>query len=140
MATGNALSSYLEAALLNAVFRNTTYTSPATVYMGLFTTLPGIAPDGTGGVEVTGNAYARQAVTFGAPGAAGDGSQKCTNTGVITFPTATPGNWGTIVGVGIFDAVTAGNLLYWGPPTANQTINAGGIFSQAVGDLAVQLA
>jgi hypothetical protein len=34
------------------------------------------------------------------------------NTGVIiTFPTATPSTWGTIVGVGIYDASTSGNLL-----------------------------
>ena len=36
----SAMSNYLENALVNATLRNTTYTSPATVYVGLYTSDP----------------------------------------------------------------------------------------------------
>lgn len=35
-----------------------------------------------------------------------------TNGSVVTFPTATL-SWGTLIGFGLYDAVTAGNLLTW---------------------------
>ena len=57
-------SNYLEDALINATLRNTSYVSPTTVYVGLFTTDPTDAGTGT---EVAGGSYARTAVTFGAP-------------------------------------------------------------------------
>ena len=58
------ISNFLENAIINATLRNTTYTSPATVYVGLFTSDPTDAGSGT---EVSGGSYARTAVTFGAP-------------------------------------------------------------------------
>ena len=57
----SAISNYLENALLNATLRNTTYTSPATVYAALFTTDP--TDDGSG-TECTGSGYARKAITL----------------------------------------------------------------------------
>ena len=57
-------SNYLENAIIDAVLRNTSYTSPTTVYVGLFTTDPTDADSGT---EVSGGSYARTAVTFSAP-------------------------------------------------------------------------
>ena len=40
-------SNYLENALLNAVLRSTSYTSPTTVYVGLYTSNPGEGNTGT---------------------------------------------------------------------------------------------
>ena len=57
-------SNYLENAIINAVLRNTSYTSPTTVYVGLFTNDP---TDADAGTEVSGGSYARVSVTFGAP-------------------------------------------------------------------------
>jgi len=48
-------SDYLENKVLDHVLRNTSYTPPATVYLGLFTANP---TDAGGGTEVSGNAYA----------------------------------------------------------------------------------
>ena len=73
-----AKSTYLDNALLNAVLVNTAYTSPATVYVALYTATPG--PSG-GGTEVSGNSYARTACTFSA---ASSGS--ITNSADCTFP------------------------------------------------------
>jgi len=109
----DAKSNYLEDALLNHVLRNVTFTSPASVYLALYTVAP---TDVGGGTEVTGGSYVRQLITFGAPV-----SGVVSNSGSITFPTATA-DWGTIVAVGIFDASVAGNLLYYGNLTASKTI------------------
>lgn len=124
-------SNYLENALINATLRNTAYTSPATVYLALYTTDPTDADTGT---EVSGAAYARQSITFGAPS---DGVS--TNSAAIEFPQA-GGSWGTVAYIGIRDASTAGNLLYHSPLTAAKTIATGDVFRVAAGSLSVALA
>lgn len=124
------MSTYLENAMVNAVLRNTTYTSPATVYVALFTTDPTDAGTGT---EVSGNAYQRTAVTFGAPS-----SGVSTNSGAVTFPTAT-GSWGTVTHIGIMDASTSGNLLFHTALDTSKTITSGDIFTISTGNLSVTL-
>lgn len=125
------MSNFLEAALINATLRNTSYTSPATVYLALYTTDPTDADTGT---EVSGNAYARQSITFGAPS-----NGVTTNTAAIEFPQAT-GSWGTVAYIGIRDALTNGNLLYHSPLDASKTIATGDVFRVAIGSLSVTLA
>ena len=124
-------SNYLENALINAVLRNTTYTSPATVYVSLYTTDPTDADSGT---EVSGGSYARTAVTFGAPS-----NGVSTNSADVTFPTATAG-WGTVTHIGIHDASTSGNLLFHTPLDTAKTIDSGDIFKIETGNLSVTLA
>lgn len=124
----DAKSNYLENALLNHVLRNTALTSPTTVYVALFTVAP---TDTGGGTEVSGGSYARQAVTFGAPV-----SGTVANSGAVTFPTATA-NWGTIVAIGIFDALTVGNLLYYGNLTTSKVVDNGDQISFANGAITV---
>ena len=125
------MSNYLENALVNAVLRNTAYTSPTTVYLALYTSDPTDADSGT---EVSGSAYARQAITFGAPS-----NGVTTNSAAIEFPQAT-GSWGTITHVGIRDALTTGNLLFHTPLDASKTIATGDVFRVAIGSLSVTLA
>jgi hypothetical protein len=125
------MSNYLENALINATLRNTSYTSPATVYVGLYTSDP---TDANSGTEVSGGSYARTAVTFGAPS---DGVT--TNSGAVEFPQAT-GSWGTVGWIGILDASTSGNLLYHSPLDVSKTIASGDIFKIAIGSLSVTLA
>lgn len=80
-------------------------------FLALFTTLPN--DDGTGGVEVTGGAYARVSFAGAAWGVASSTDPvTITNSGaLIQFATPTVA-WGTVVGFGIFDAITGGNLLW----------------------------
>ena len=126
-----AMSNYLEDALINATLRNTTFTSPATVYVGLFTTDPTDAGSGT---EVSGGSYARQAGSFAAPS-----NGTSTTNADITFPTAT-GNWGTVTHFAIFTASTAGNMLYHGVLNNSKTIQTGDILKIETGNLTVTLA
>lgn len=125
------MSNYLENALINATLRNTSYTSPAAVYVALFTSDPTDAGSGT---EVSGGSYARTAVTFGSPS---DGVS--TNSADVTFPTAT-GSWGTVTHIGIYDASTSGNLLYHTALDASKAIASGDIFKISTGNLSVTLA
>ena len=125
------MSNYLENALINATLRNTSYTSPATVYVALYTTDPTDADTGT---EVSGNGYARQSVTFGAPS-----NGVSTNSGAVEFPQAT-GSWGTVAYIGLRDASSGGNLLYHTVLDASKTINTGDVFRISVGNLSVTLA
>ena len=124
-------SNFLENALINAVLRNTTYTSPATVYVSLYTTDPTDADTGT---EVSGGSYARTAVTMGAPS-----NGVSTNSADVTFPTATA-SWGTVTHIGIHDASTSGNLLFHTPLDTSKTIDSGDIFKITTGNLSVTLA
>lgn len=125
-----SMSDYLENALLNAVLRNTPYTSPSQVYVALFTSDPTDAGTGT---EVSGGGYARQSVTFNAPS-----NGQVTNAADILFPVATA-SWGTVTHVGIYDAATGGNLLFSGALTTSKTISANDQLKIAAGSLSISL-
>ncbi len=129
-------STYLEDKLLNWMKGTAFGTAPTTVYVALFTTAP--ADDGTGGTEVSGGSYARASITTSSGWSAvstGTTPHTISNGGVVTFATPTA-NWGTVVAIGIYDASTAGNLLYFNTITS-QSINSGVIASFAVGALIV---
>lgn len=94
------LSDYLEQALLDHAFRGIAYTPPATVYLAAFTTLPNKA--GVGAVE-PGGSYERQALVFERV----TGPNRVLNDGGEAIPVPAS----TIVGIGLYDASTGGNLL-----------------------------
>lgn len=125
------MSNYLENALINATLRNTSYTTPTTVYLALYTSDPTDADSGT---EVSGTSYARQSITFGSPS-----NGVTTNSAAIEFPQA-GGSWGTVTHVGIRDASTSGNLLFHTALDASKAIATGDVFRIASGSLSVTLA
>lgn len=101
-----ALTTFWEDELYDSTLRNLAHPAITTVFVGLFTAAPGEAG---GGTEVAVGAYARQSVAFTAPtDGAGD------NSGDITFPVATA-DWGTVTHWALFDAVSAGNMIIYGP-------------------------
>lgn len=107
IALNGAFSTYLSHALLSHVLRNTAYTSPGTsVYLALHTADPTV--DGSG-AECTGGSYARMQVS--AWDAASDGATQ--NTNIVNFPAST-GAWGTVTHTALRDALTLGNLLFFG--------------------------
>lgn len=97
-----------ETSILNHELRSTAYTLPTTGAFGYFTVTPVDA--GTGGTEVSGNAYARQAYNpaLGQWSAPTTGSTQ--NAAAITFPVATPAGQGRVFSLGYFDA-TGGTVL-----------------------------
>lgn len=124
------MSNFLETALINATLRNTSYTSPTTIYVGLYTSDP---TDANTGTEVSGGSYARTAVTFGAPS-----NGASLNDAAVEFPQATA-SWGTVAYIGILDASTSGNLMYHTALDTSKTIDTGDIFKIAIGSLSVTL-
>jgi hypothetical protein len=139
-------SNYLETALLDHVLRNTAYTSPTTVYVGLFKETVDTATTnanleaGTLTDEVgNSNDYTRKAVTFAA--ASSPGGTITTNANV-TFDPANGGDWGAITHVAILDGNThgAGNVLFYGTLATSKTIQDGDTFQITTGNLTITLA
>lgn len=104
--------------------------SPATLYLGAFTTMP--ADDGTGGVEPTGGGYARIPVTNNAtnfPAATG-GNPSTKNLAVQFAFVLASTTWSPsfVKGIGWWDAVSAGNLRWFmeliDTPSTVSSINA----------------
>lgn len=124
-------SNYLEEKILDHTLRNTAYTSPTTVYAALLTSL---SSDGDTVTEVSGVSYARQSVAFDAPS-----NGVTANTSLITYPAA--GNdWGTVSHVGIYDAVSAGNLLFWAEFDISKVIATSAVFKIPAGAFDLTLA
>jgi len=122
------LTNYLENKLIDHFLGTTSYTMPADVYVGLFTVSPGEAG---GGTEVTGGSYARQIATFTA--ASSGATSNDTNIDFTGMPAA------TTVAIGIFDALTSGNMLLYGTLTTNKTTDAGDTLRIATGDLDISI-
>jgi hypothetical protein len=96
-------SSYLRTKQIEAALKAVAFTGPATIYIAFHTAAPGLA----GANEVSGNAYARVAVAFGASAAG-----VVLNSTSPTTPAPTPANWGTLTHFSLWDALTVGNMLY----------------------------
>jgi len=128
-------SDYLEDKVLDHVLKNTAFSQPATLAVALFTVMPNDA--GTGGTEVANaNGYSRQTATFNA---ASSGS--ASTSADLTYGPASGGDFGEIVGVGIYDSATygAGNPLIFANLTANKTVSDGDTFVISAGNLTVNL-
>jgi hypothetical protein len=127
-------SDYLEDKVLNHVFGGTAYTAPSTLYVALYTAAPS---DTGGGTEVSGGSYARKSMPDMT--VSGTDPTTATNGAAVEFVTAT-GSWGTVSHVGVFDALTSGNLLGWAALTASKTVSSGDVFRFDAGDLDITLA
>jgi hypothetical protein len=124
------LSDYLENKLLDHVLRNVSYTSPTTVFVGLFTADPTDAGTGT---EVSGGSYARQilSVTTATGGIV-------TSSADVTFPQCTA-SWGTVSHIGLLDALSSGNLLMHTALTTSRSIETGDVLKISTGSLTASL-
>ncbi len=131
-----ALSSYAERKLLDHVFKNTSYTSP-NAYLGLFTSDP---TDSASGTEVSGSGYARIRIDNKmAAATTGSDNSSIVSNADITFAAASGGDFGTITHIGIFDALTSGNLLAHGALTASKVISDGDSFQINSGSLTITI-
>lgn len=126
-----ALSDYLRNKLIDLTLRGQAFSAPTSTYVGLYTAAPTAAG---GGTEVSGGAYARVEVAgdlaswAGTQGAgtttASSGTTGATsNNATVTFPAPSGANWGVVTHFGVFDAASAGNLLFFGALTTSKTIN-----------------
>jgi len=127
----SAKSNYLEEKVLDHVLGKGArdFTSPANLYVALSTADP--TENGSGLAEPSGNGYARQAVSF----IASDAAAATENTAQLTFGPCSTAQWGTITHMAVFDASTAGNMLYYGALTASRLIEVNDSLVVAAGDL-----
>lgn len=133
----DAMTNYLENKLINHVIRNTAYTTPgASVYVGLvgFYEATILETGKTASKEKSGGAYARVQVTAWTSPIDVGTSGSITNTGAITFPTATA-DWGHVSGVIVTDHLTAGNVLLHGALTSSREVKDGDVFKFNATDL-----
>lgn len=89
-------------------YRGTNMTAPATIFAGILTAITD-AEAGTV-TEASYAGYARKAAAFGAP-AGGGGGRQILNTALVLFDAKTDVGSVTGIGLGLYDAVSAGNLL-----------------------------
>lgn len=134
MASGK--STYWANKLLDLVLGAVAFSAPASIFTALYTVAP---TAGGGGTEATGTGYARVTQTNNAtnwPAAAG--GVKANGT-AITFATA-GGNWSAsanMVAAGLLDALTLGNLLYFGDLTVPKPVLNGDMASFAASAISI---
>jgi hypothetical protein len=135
-----AINYFKANAILAREFGNTTYSPPATWYMGLSTTA--INDDGSGVTEPAGGAYARVAITNNTtnfPSAPSSGTTA--NLTTITFPEAT-GNWGTITTAFLSQSsssTAANDIQHFGTLTVSRTVEQNTTVVVDIGDLDITI-
>lgn len=105
------LTTYTSQAVLGHIVGQTPIFAMKAAYIALFSA--GGADDGTGFTELSGGGYARVPTggsTWTTPTPAAPSVIQ--NATPIVFPTSTA-IWGAITAFGLYDALTAGNLLAW---------------------------
>ncbi len=110
------ISNYLSNKLLDHIFKNTAMTQATNLYAALSLTGNNPGDDGSGASEPS-DTYAR--VNHNVWSSASSGQSD--NTGTITFAQATAA-WGTVAYFMIFDALTTGNMFYYGSLTSPKAI------------------
>lgn len=127
-------SNYLEEAVVNYFFRNQAVAQPTTIYLALYINDPTDADTGT---EVSGGAYARKQVTFGAPAQTGD-KAVISNNAKVEFDIATT-DWGNVSHWGLRTAAIGGNLLCRGSFSRVENVLSGNRFTIEIGNLQVSM-
>jgi len=127
----SALSDYAENLVLDWLLTGGSVSRPSAWYVALHTGDPGEAGSAN---ELSGNGYARQAVTFAA---AVDGATE--NEGQLTFGPNTDSNWGTVSHVSVWDDETGGNCLFKGALSSSVSINVGDSLVIGAGNLQITL-
>lgn len=102
-----SFSNYLEGKIADEVFGATAFAAPATLHVGLHSAYPNEAGSGA---ELSGNNYARAAVTNNTTNWPNYSADQKANGQPITFNTAS-GNWLEAVAFSIWDAASSGNML-----------------------------
>lgn len=116
-----AMTAYLQKKLGDHAIGKASHTMPAAVYLALFSASPG--ENGSLTSEISGGSYARVSLTA-LMGAFDSVTGIATNSSAVSFaaPTAT---WGLVQYLGIVDASTNGNVLYYAQVDNARVVNNG---------------
>lgn len=143
----SAKTTYLENAIINHILRNTAFTSPTETWIALFTAVTDgeagtVTEVSTGGGSLYGRVriYKDQAAADAVSGTTPYWNAPSDGAVVLERDAewAVAGtNWGTITHIGIYDAETAGNLLYYGTLAASKDIDVSDQFVIRDGQLTI---
>ena len=149
----NNASDYLEDKILKHIFKNNggaEYTPPAAnsgnndsdgIFVSLHTGSPADDNSGSNEVSASGTSYARSnasdALTISITQSSG--TTTATNVQAIPFRQGKGNYSGTVTHIGIYDALTGGNLLFHGQLTVSKTITTGDTFQINAGALTITL-
>lgn len=132
-------TNFLSQAILNALFGRTgnfgAFSSAPDLHLGASTSTP---TQGGGNFTEPGAGVSYARVDLSSSGfndATLADPSVLDNSSAITFATASGVGWGTITHIGVFDALTGGNLLLIVPLTVATLINSGSTLSVAAGNL-----
>jgi len=131
MATGINISNYAENLILQFMLRSDVVTRPSSWYVSIYSdsgTLTNDQPT----QELSGNGYSRQSVSF--TSAAGG---SCSNSNLVTFQATGP--WASANYLGITDALTGGNLLFWGEFENKFSLQNGGQILFAINTINISI-
>ena len=132
------ISDYAENKILDhMLLESTSFTAPTNVWIALFSS----TPTDTGGTELAvANGYARLKVGLGEASTKFDTAAAGVTENVQAWSfTASGANWLAVLGAGIYDAATVGNLLFWGTFSSVQ-INDGDTLTFPLGQFVVTMA
>lgn len=109
------------------------WTAPTNTFLGLFVVAP---TDAGGGTEVSAGNYARIQIGWGAPD-----NEFQSNVTSIRFPATgtASADYGSVVALGVFDSLTAGNLIWYGNLSATVTIKTGDSYTITPGGITLSL-
>lgn len=131
-----SFSDYLENAWVDHVLNTSALSVPSNLYVGLSTATIDDTTTGSTVTEPSGaNNYARIVVNTWDAAA----SRASENTNVITFNQCQTGPWGTITDWFVADALSGGNILFYGTLATSKSVVVGNTPSFAAGALDVSI-
>ena len=139
-----ASSNYLELATLKHILQNASTngaaydTASLDVFVSLHTGSPGEANDGANEIPTSGYNYARVQVTFGNVATAANTTSASSNA-TVTFGQASQNYPADVTHIGLYDASTSGNLLFYGALATSKTVTSGDVFQINSGLLTITL-
>ena len=134
------MSNYLENKLIDHLLRDTAYSAPSNMYVGLAGAYSAAELEaGTLSGELSGGSYARVSVKGDSNWSAGSTNGHTDNSNSISFTTAT-GDWGYVSGLFLADASSGGNVILYGALTTPKIVENGDQFVIAAGDLDITFA
>lgn len=132
-----AASDYLELKLLDHLLKNTSYTSPTAIYIGLSSADP--TDSASNECKAVGvDNYGRKQVIF----ATASAGSAVGPTATTTFNQCTGNSWGTIHGYCIFDhssATNSSNYLLYGTLSSDVTCNVNDTVEFATSSITISL-
>lgn len=136
-------SNYTETNIVETTLRGAAFPVPAATYIALFTADPTDANVSANEVSTTAfPAYVRKDAAAGAAistGWAAPANGVTSNAKVITFPANNGAGTVTVTHIGIYDALTGGNLLYHSPLVTSKSLLIGDVLSFGIGAITITI-